>query len=117
MVIYGFGGFSMPKAGSRLKKSVARITLRFRLANAANVPILASAAAVIAKANHRRVTLRGPGIAPVITDCAWAIARRSSVDEGLITARHPPGRCLRWWWSCYARLTLSRPVERSQGHW
>jgi hypothetical protein len=94
-VVYGFGGFSTPKAGSTLKKSAATITVRFRLATAAGVPIPASVAAALAKANDVRVTLRGPGIAPVTADCAWATGAKVfqcaiATPKGIKTGKASP---------------------------
>ena len=93
--VAGFGGFIAPKDGSTLKKSAAAITVRFRLTTAAGAPIPGSVAAALAKANDVRVTLRGPGIAPVTADCAWAAGAKVfqcavATPKGIKTGKASP---------------------------
>src|SRR5262249_49700782 len=44
---------------------------KFRLTNAAGQPIAASVASALASASRVRVTLAGPGIAPLTTACGF----------------------------------------------
>jgi uncharacterized protein YjbI with pentapeptide repeats len=69
-VVYGFGGFTQPRAGSSVPRS-APVTVRFRLTNANGTPVAGSIAAALARAGLVRVTLRGPGISPVAARCSW----------------------------------------------
>ncbi len=70
-VVFGFGGFSAPKAGTTVRKSARSVAARFRLATASGKPIAASVAASLASARKVRVTLSGPRISAVTTNCAW----------------------------------------------
>ena len=69
---YGFGGFSTPQPGSTIPHSARRITAAFRLVTASDKAISGGTASNLAWAHDVRVILRGPGIHPVTTYCAWS---------------------------------------------
>ncbi len=70
-VVYGFGGFLSPLPRSTLTKSGSTIPTKFRLTDAAGLPIASSLAAALGAAGKVMVTLSGPGIATVSVVCAW----------------------------------------------
>ena len=69
-VLYGFGGFSAPRAGS-VTRSAQPITVKFRLAEADGKALAASLARSLAAQHDVRVELTGPRIKAVTATCAW----------------------------------------------
>lgn len=105
MVGYGFGGFAGLRPGSQVSMSARKLTVRFRLTNAAGDAISSARAAALAAGHAIEVTLAGPGIKPATALCRWtASAGRFSctlkipagAESGTrfryeLTAREKPG--------------------------
>jgi hypothetical protein len=70
-VVYGFGGFLEPLPKSTLTKSGSSIAVKFRLTNAAGVPISASLSAALAAAGKVEVILAGPPAISQTVVCSW----------------------------------------------
>ena len=75
-VLYGFGGFKTPKAGTAVSLSAHRFTATFALVNGSGTAIAATAAASFAKAGDVKVTLTGPGIGERTAKCRWKASSR-----------------------------------------
>jgi hypothetical protein len=67
-------GFLAPAKGTSIARSSRVITVRFRVTNAAGIPIQGARAAALAAAHRIRVSLRGPGISAVTVACGWSYA-------------------------------------------
>ena len=70
-VIFGMRGFT-PAPKSVLKKSLTAFTVKFRLAGSSGTAIAPSVAAGLAAGHDVRVVLRGPGVSPLTSACAWS---------------------------------------------
>jgi len=70
-IAYGFGGYQSPQPGDSVRKRDGTIAVVFGLAGASGRSIPAATGAALARAHHVRVTLSGPGIAPVRAACGW----------------------------------------------
>lgn len=73
-VVYGFGGFLSPRAGSTIARSSHKIIARFRLTTLTSTPIAPAIAAALARSGGVRVTLAGPRIRAVTAGCGWIAA-------------------------------------------
>jgi hypothetical protein len=70
-VVYGFGGFLTPLPKTTLAKSGSSIPVKFRLTDAAGVPISASVAATLGAGGKVKVTLAGPPAISQSVVCGW----------------------------------------------
>lgn len=76
-VLYRFGGFITPRAGSTVAKSAGTVTVRFQLTNPAGRPIASSIASPLAAAHRVQASLTGPGIKkPALSACGWNTSTR-----------------------------------------
>jgi hypothetical protein len=75
-VVYGFGGFKTPKAGTAISLSAHRFTATFALVDGSGTAIAAAAAASFAKAGDVEVTRTGPGIGERTAKCGWKASSR-----------------------------------------
>jgi hypothetical protein len=69
-VVYSFGGFRAPRAGSTIAAGAKTVTVQFRLA-ASRKSVAAAVARALAAQHKVRVILTGPGIKPVTSPCGW----------------------------------------------
>jgi uncharacterized protein YjbI with pentapeptide repeats len=74
-VIYGFGGFISPHAGSTISKKRGTVATAFRL-TAYGKPISAKLSRALAGRHDIRATLTGRGIKPVTAICRWSARAR-----------------------------------------
>ncbi len=95
-VLYGFGGFSSPVAGSTISRSARKITVRFRLTNAASKAIATGIDSSLGRARKVRVTLAGHGITAVTVFCSWSAKAREFSCTIKIPAGVRAGRSFRY---------------------
>jgi uncharacterized protein YjbI with pentapeptide repeats len=69
-VAYGFGGFSVPRAGTTISARARKMTVRFRL-TVSGKSVSATLGRALAREHRARATLTGPGIKPVTAICGW----------------------------------------------
>jgi hypothetical protein len=103
---FGFGGFSLPRPGTRVSAFFKHVTIKFELITTARARISAAVAGAIGgTADRIRATLTGPGIKAAATYCGW----RAKEKYFFCTITDPRGIEKRKWYS----ITVSEEPQSS----